>query len=207
MRADADGFERVDGSVQWLRWEVRPWRDTMGDVAGIVIFTEDITERKRAERALQEAHERATRLARFPEENPNPVVRVSARATFFIGIVPAGKLPGWTCEVGMLLPDSLLPMTKEAMRDGEEARQELELGGRFYSVSVVPIPAEHYVNIYATDITERKQRRRKFAGHAMIWKSVFKNALRNSAKPWIRFEPNGSGSTTSWTCYRLTWCC
>ena len=157
VRADADGFERVDGSVQWLCWEVRPWRDTMGDVAGIVIFTEDITERKLAERALQEAHERATWLARFPEENPNPVVRVSAEGNILYRNRPAGELPGWSCEVGMLLPDPLLPMTKEAMRDGEEARQELELGGRFYSVSVVPFPAEHYVNIYATDITERKQ--------------------------------------------------
>jgi PAS domain S-box-containing protein len=54
--AEADRFERVDGTVQWLRWEVRPWYDASGGVGGIVIFTEDITERKLAEDALQEAH-------------------------------------------------------------------------------------------------------------------------------------------------------
>ncbi|MHC1744466.1 MAG: PAS domain S-box protein [Syntrophobacteraceae bacterium] len=49
VREDDDCFERADGSVQWLRWEVRPWRDLAGEVAGIVIFTEDVTELKRAQ--------------------------------------------------------------------------------------------------------------------------------------------------------------
>jgi PAS domain S-box-containing protein len=51
VRADEDRFERLDGSVQWLRWEVRPWYRTeeIGAVGGIVIFSEDISERKLAE--------------------------------------------------------------------------------------------------------------------------------------------------------------
>ncbi|EXI77199.1 MAG: Phytochrome-like protein cph1 [Candidatus Accumulibacter appositus] len=51
VRADEDRFERLDGSVQWLRWEVRPWysSEEIGGVGGIVIFTEDISERKLAE--------------------------------------------------------------------------------------------------------------------------------------------------------------
>jgi PAS domain S-box-containing protein len=43
---------RADGSVQWVRWEVRPWRDAADNIAGIVIFSEDITERKRMEEDL-----------------------------------------------------------------------------------------------------------------------------------------------------------
>ena len=52
MRDDNDWFDRADGSVQWLRWEVGPWYDVAGDVGGIVIFREDITERKQMESAL-----------------------------------------------------------------------------------------------------------------------------------------------------------
>ena len=52
VRADEDRFERADGSVQWLRWEVCPWHDDQGQVGGIGIFSEDITERYRAEQAL-----------------------------------------------------------------------------------------------------------------------------------------------------------
>jgi PAS domain S-box-containing protein len=44
--ADADRFVRADASVQWLRWEVRPWQAADGGIGGIVILSEDITERK-----------------------------------------------------------------------------------------------------------------------------------------------------------------
>jgi len=52
VRADSDRFERADGSVQWRRWEVQPWLDHSGGVAGIVIFSEDITARKQAEQKV-----------------------------------------------------------------------------------------------------------------------------------------------------------
>jgi len=52
VRADEDRFERADGSVHWLRWEVCPWLDARDQVGGIGIFSEDITERYRAEQAL-----------------------------------------------------------------------------------------------------------------------------------------------------------
>ncbi len=45
-RADEDSFDRADGTRQWLRWEVRPWHASPGTVGGIVIFSEDVTERK-----------------------------------------------------------------------------------------------------------------------------------------------------------------
>ena len=57
VSADSDRFEREDGAVQWVRWEVRPWRDATDAVGGIVIFTEDITERKLAEDALYQSRE------------------------------------------------------------------------------------------------------------------------------------------------------
>lgn len=37
LQEDADCLERVDGSVQWVKWEVRPWYSASGDVGGIVI--------------------------------------------------------------------------------------------------------------------------------------------------------------------------
>ncbi len=43
LHADEDRFERIDGTVQWLRWEVLPWRAADGGVGGIVVFSEDIS--------------------------------------------------------------------------------------------------------------------------------------------------------------------
>jgi len=53
--ADEDLFIRADGSRQWLRWAVHPWRTASETVGGIVIFSEDITERKQVEEAVAKA--------------------------------------------------------------------------------------------------------------------------------------------------------
>ena len=61
-RHEADRFERADSTLQWLRWEVHPWRNAEGKVGGILVFTEDITEHIQAQeaflRSAKEAFER-----------------------------------------------------------------------------------------------------------------------------------------------------
>ncbi len=46
---EADSFVQLDNSIDWVKWESHPWRDRHGEIGGIVLFTEVITERKRAE--------------------------------------------------------------------------------------------------------------------------------------------------------------
>jgi signal transduction histidine kinase len=46
---------RLDGYRQWLKWKVQPWYDGRGEVGGIVIFCEDMTEHKQIEERLAEA--------------------------------------------------------------------------------------------------------------------------------------------------------
>jgi PAS domain S-box-containing protein len=53
LRVEDDCFERPDGSVRCICWEIRPWLDISGDIGGIVIFTEDVTKRKKVEQQLQ----------------------------------------------------------------------------------------------------------------------------------------------------------
>src|SRR5262249_2021086 len=58
-----DFFPRADGNIQCLRWEVRPWMQADGTIGGIVILTEDISARKRAEEALVQSEERFRLMA------------------------------------------------------------------------------------------------------------------------------------------------
>lgn len=106
---------------------------------------------------LEQAHDRMRWLSRFPEENPNPVARVSAEGNVVYRNAAAADLPGWTWGVGEALPASLRRLFQEAMAETRELRQDMQLGDRFYSVSLVPFPAEGYLNVYGIDITERKR--------------------------------------------------
>ncbi|MEZ5425040.1 MAG: PAS domain S-box protein [Pyrinomonadaceae bacterium] len=49
VKSEEDPFPRADGSVEWLKWEIRPWRSNSGKIGGLIIFTEVITKRKELE--------------------------------------------------------------------------------------------------------------------------------------------------------------
>ena len=53
LYCDEDRFVRQDFSMQWLRWEMHPWRTSEGTVGGILIFTEEITQQKKDKEQLQ----------------------------------------------------------------------------------------------------------------------------------------------------------
>ena len=49
---EEDPFPRADGHLDWVRWEIRPWHEPAGEIGGIILFSEVITARKRAEESL-----------------------------------------------------------------------------------------------------------------------------------------------------------
>ena len=145
-------------------------------IAGAIANAQLFLERKQAEEERGEALRRAAWLARFPEENPSPVVRVSAEGSVLYRNRPAGELSGWACEVGKPLPDPLLPLVGLAITEEQEAQQEVEIGGRFYSVAVMPFLKESYANIYGRDITERKRTDEALRESEKRYRQVIENA-------------------------------
>jgi len=51
---EEDSITTSDGIVHWFRWETRPWYTANSEIGGIVISSEEITERKNALMALEE---------------------------------------------------------------------------------------------------------------------------------------------------------
>ncbi len=53
--SEEDCYMRADGTVEWSRWKVFPWLTSDGEVGGLILFDEIITERKNLEVQLLQA--------------------------------------------------------------------------------------------------------------------------------------------------------
>jgi PAS domain S-box-containing protein len=62
-RSEEDRYVSADGSEGWLQWESLPWRKANGEIGGLILFTQVITERKRAQEALRASQEQLRALS------------------------------------------------------------------------------------------------------------------------------------------------
>jgi rsbT co-antagonist protein RsbR len=50
---EEDPFPRADGTLDWVRWKIYPWHKLDGEIGGIIMFTEVVTNRKNLEDKLK----------------------------------------------------------------------------------------------------------------------------------------------------------
>jgi PAS domain S-box-containing protein len=154
-----------NGGIRWFISRGMLYRDEFHRPVRWAGIDTDVTDHRlasemlrRSEQQLRQAHERAAWLARFPQENPNPVLRVSAEGEVLYCNPAAAELSGWACEVGEFLPQAAFkPLIGEAMIEGRVIERDVELNGTPYAVAVAPVPMKCYANIYGRNITERKE--------------------------------------------------
>jgi PAS domain S-box-containing protein len=138
-----------DGHVVWAHVVARLQRDPEGNPLYLLTHAQDITERKRAQQEIES-------LAKFPEENPNPTLRMR-RDGIIIYANPSSKylLAAWSCSVGDLIPVHLRDRLAKSVAEQESATVEETYNSRVYSLSLAPVPGTDYVNLYGRDVTER----------------------------------------------------
>jgi PAS domain S-box-containing protein len=59
---EEEPFPRADGTREWVRRKVYPWRDAAGAIRGLIMFTEVVTERVLAQAALRESEAKYRKL-------------------------------------------------------------------------------------------------------------------------------------------------
>jgi signal transduction histidine kinase len=97
-------------------------------------------------------------LARLPQENPNPVIRLSQDLVINYSN-PAAQvlLTDWGSAFGKEAPTTITKLANAALRDGARRKIEHKYADRTYLINLVPFSQDGYVNIYANDLTERKE--------------------------------------------------
>ncbi|MDO7853206.1 PAS domain-containing protein [Hymenobacter convexus] len=95
-------------------------------------------------------------LARIPEQNPNPVLRLAASGQLVFANEAARAL-----GLSLARPErvrvqrQLRALAGPALTEGAPQQAELAFGERFFTVRVVPFTADGYVNLYLTETTAR----------------------------------------------------
>lgn len=109
----------------------------------------DITGRKRIE-------ERARSLARFPDENPSPVMRIGLDGVIrYANRASEPILNSWDRRINEMVPLDWQEAIEAVCAAGAYQEVEAECDGRVFSCLLVPFTQDGYVNLYGRDITER----------------------------------------------------
>jgi two-component system sensor histidine kinase/response regulator len=163
-----DPFPRPDGTTEWLQWESRPWHRVGGQIGGIIVFTQDVTDRKRIDEALAEA----ARRERAMIENALDVICTVDAEGRFVSVSPASlKVWGYRPEelvgrryIELVTPEDLPKTTEIAaiLISGSEA-PNFENRYQHKNGSLVHMmwtsfwsQREHLFFAVARDITARK---------------------------------------------------
>ena len=119
-----------------------------GDIQGLLVLVEDITERKRAEERIKE-------LSMFPERNPNPVLKVSVSGEVLYHNPGVFNYVETAQEIPDLLPQNYVSLVKTACATGRDVRVDHRYKDRVFDYVIYPISASA-AHLYGRDITERK---------------------------------------------------
>ncbi len=167
-----------------------PVLDEDGNVRELLGITQDFTEREKAEKTIKN-------LAKFPEENPDPVLRLNGEGeVLFVNQAVKNmlKTDKPTSEnVYRILPDNINELIKDTLKTGQAGRNlEANVEGRVFSYTIVPVVEGRYVNLYGVDITPRKK--------ALEEIRKLRNYLKNivNSMPSILIGVDAQGHVTQW---------
>lgn len=97
-------------------------------------------------------------LAKFPTENPFPVLRISKTGRLIFANRACQKdLPSWSCGVAECVPDGFKAVIDQAVSQKEIREIEVVQPNKIFLFSIVPVANTDYINAYALDITDRKK--------------------------------------------------
>jgi PAS domain S-box-containing protein len=108
-----------------------------------------VTQRKETENRIAD-------LARFPEENPNPVERIRPDGTFLYSNEAAKHLMSDFASKNGKIPEENMPLIRKVWESGRPYETEMVIKDKTISLYIVPVQLANYINIYGKDVTNEK---------------------------------------------------
>ena len=141
-------IQHKDGSIIPVLYNASVYKDGSGKIIGVFAAARDITERKQMGTELES-------IARLPQENPTPVIRLNQGHKISYSN-PAAQmlLTDWGCATSQEIPTAITELAIAALNDGIQREFEYNYANSLYSITIVPFPQADYINLYVRDITE-----------------------------------------------------
>jgi class 3 adenylate cyclase len=93
-------------------------------------------------------------ITKFPDQNPNPVFRMSmAGDLVYVNAAAQELISGVGGVLGRPLPSPLCAELQAAAREGQRRTVTVRSGGRDYALLAVDVPEFEFTNVYGTDVT------------------------------------------------------
>ncbi len=140
-----------EGRAILCEWSSAPIRDADGRMIGISSLCEDITEKQRAAREIEN-------LAAFPRYNPNAVMQFSEQGELVYFNESAEEMARslGKQKVPEILPAEVTVTVRQCLESGgKQVRRDTKIGQRSIAWQFFPIPAIRCVHCYASDVTDR----------------------------------------------------
>ena len=151
-RAFENPVKTSDGIERMVSWNVDRVLDAYGKPIGVIAVGQDITRSKVAEEKIKD-------LARFPAENPNPVLRVDKNGIIlYANLSSMILLDHWGSGVGQDVPDDWHERITSIMGSMHKTTVDIKVDDRIFAVTIAPVANKNYANLYALDVTNRRQR-------------------------------------------------
>jgi PAS domain S-box-containing protein len=169
MGRDEDIFIRKDGSVEWIRWRIKPWHNPSGEIGGIIMLTENITARKLAtfqaiqfskifEKALNEIYIIDAETYHFKQVNAAAVSNLGYSKEELRAMIPSDIIPNLTEEGLKTLLKPLLGKSGEKVIIQETHQRK---DGTLYPVEAhiqyVVVENESFFICFILDISEKSK--------------------------------------------------
>jgi len=143
-------FRRGDGAWRYAKAVVRTKYDDQGQATLLLGTVQDVTTERQALEDLRS-------VARFPEDNPNPVLRIARDGLLTYANSAAGLLlDSLGITVGQYVGWPLAEALGRALDLEQDQALDIPVADSILHFVIVPLPASGYANLYGRDVTEAR---------------------------------------------------
>lgn len=196
-KKDEDRFVRANGAVEWLKWEIQPWKNQDGSIGGIIMFTQLITKQKQIQMELKnhrdalqktsKEHESILKnKAAFMDNNPAPLMQTDTKGNIITRNHAMQKLLLFSEEQKTL--KDLFPKHIQEINQKIALRKQFQIrktiSDKLFSFTFIYSIETNSIYVYGTDISKQKENEKELR--------MLKYSIDNGMVSVLWINPDGS---------------